>query len=79
MDTVHTTAQKMEKIQALINAVHKLKEDRVIKHDPVVHALVESLSALASEADSCLESLLQECQNFNNDVEMYRWFQKKDA
>jgi sensor histidine kinase YesM len=69
MDTVHTTKQKCEKVQALINAVHKINNDaHDHKYDPIfMRNVLESLSVLADEAQECLESISKTNEKLKED------------
>ena len=69
MDTVHTTEEKCAKVQALINAVHKINnEAHDHRYDPIfMRNVLESLSVLADEAQGCLDSLHETANKLKED------------
>lgn len=65
MNHLHTKSQNADKVQALIAAVHKLHQVTCTSHShgmraDLMRSNIESLNALANEADEALAQLREQ-------------------
>lgn len=59
-DTLHTHEEKLLKILALVNTIHKLKDSRNSINDIALRQQIDSIIQLNEEAHGCIESLIEE-------------------